>query len=190
MKIIILEGIATSGKTSVKKELAEAFIEKGIKFSIIGEEETLMPILNNTDKQTSIDFLKQVIGKALLEEKDFIIFDRLYFAHIFKTKSSVNDFSEIENMLKNLSFLVFLKIDESKIPERIEYARKHREKRWNEYVSKKGTDEEIYRYYINQQKRLLDLLKETSLKHKVYETTDMDFESIAKDILLFLFKDR
>ena len=79
MKIIILEGIATSGKTSVKNRLAEAFAEKGLNFSIIEEDETLMPILHNTDKQVSIDLLKKVIGNALKEKKDFVIFDRLFF---------------------------------------------------------------------------------------------------------------
>lgn len=190
MKIIILEGIATSGKTSVKNKLAEAFVEKGINFSIIEEDETLMPILNNTNRQTSINLLKNVIGEALKEEKDFIIFDRLFFTHIFRTNSLIEDFREIEKMIQDRSVLVFLKIDESKIPERITYAREHREKSWNEYVSKKGNNEEIYQYYINQQRLLLGLLKETMLKHKVYDTTNMDFADISKDILLTLFEDR
>lgn len=186
MKIIILEGIATSGKTSIKNKLAEILTEKGINFSIIEETVTLMPVLNNTDKQISIDLLKNIINKALKEKNDFVIFDRLFFTHIFKTNSSIEDFREIENMLCNKSLLAFLKIDESKIPERIASARKHREESWNEYVSKKGSDEEVYQYYINQQKNLLNLLKETSLKYKLYDTTNMDFTSIAKDILLFL----
>lgn len=190
MKIIILEGIATSGKTSVKNKLAEAFTEKGINFSIIEEDETLMPILNNTDKQTSINLLKNVINKTLKEKKDFIIFDRLFFTHIFKTNSSINDFREIENIIKDQSLLVFLKIAESKIPERITHARKHREKSWDEYVSKKGNDEEIYQYYLNQQRLLLELLKETSLKYKMYDTTNLDFPSIAKDILQTLSEER
>src|SRR3990167_7124032 len=99
MKILILEGIATSGKTSVKNKLADAFVEKGINFSIIEEDETLMPILHNTDKQVGIDLLKKVIDNALKAEKDFIIFDRLFFTHIFRTKSSIEDFREIENLI-------------------------------------------------------------------------------------------
>ena len=184
MQIIILEGIAASGKTSVKNKLAEAFVEKGINFSIVEEDETLMPILNNTDRQTSSNLLKNVIDKALKEEKDFIIFDRLFFTHIFRANSSIEDFREIEKMIQSQSLLVFLKIDESKIPERINYARKHREKSWDEYVSNKGSDEEIYQYYINQQRLLLGLLKKTSLEYKVYDTTDIDFESVTKNILV------
>ena len=149
-----------------------------------------MPILHNTDKQVSIDLLKKVIDKALKAKKDFIIFDRLFFTHIFRTKSSIEDFREIENLIKDQSFLAFLKIDEENIPERFVYARQHRDKSWNEYVSKKGSDEEIYQYYINQQRLLLDLLKETSLKYKVYDTTNLNFADISKDISQTLFEDR
>ncbi len=183
MKIIILEGIATSGKTSVKNKIAEALDEKKVNFSIIEEDKTLMPILHNTDKQTSINLLKTVIGNALKEEKEFIIFDRLFFTHIFRTKSSIKDFKEIESLVKNQSFLAFLEINHAKIPERIMYARQNRDKSWNAYVSKKGSDEEIYQYYINQQIFLLNLLKHTSLKYKIYDTTDMDFKNVAKMIL-------
>ena len=183
MNIIILEGIATSGKTSAKKKLAELLLAQGRTFSIFDEKETLMPILQNTDRQTSLDFLKEVIGEALKKEKDFLIFDRLFFAHIFKTNSSIADFREIENLVSENCLLAFLEIAESQIPERIETARRLREKRWDEYVSKKGTDAEIYQYYINQQRTLLALLPQTSLNYKAYDTTDMDFEKIANNML-------
>jgi cytidylate kinase len=183
MKIIILEGIATSGKTSVKKKLAKLLLAQEKTFSIFDEKETLMPILQNTDRQTSLDFLKKVIGEALKTEKDFLIFDRLFFAHIFKTKSSIADFREIENMVEENCLLAFLEIAEPQIPERIETARRLREKSWNEYVSKKGSDAEIHQYYLNQQRTLLARLPQTSLNYKLYDTTDMDFEKIAKNIL-------
>lgn len=92
-------------------------------------------------------------------------------------------------MVREHALLVFLKIKESKIHERITYARSHRGKEWDEYVSKKGKDEEIFRYYINQQRLLLDLLKKTQLKYKLYDTTDMNFANVTKDILQVLFED-
>ncbi len=149
-----------------------------------------MPVLGNTDKQISIDLLKKVINQALKEEKDFIIFDRLFFTHIFRTNSFMEDFREIENLVKDRSLLVFLKIDELKIPERITSAREQRGRDWDEYVNKKGSDEEVYRYYINQQRLLMGLLGETSIDNKVYDTTNMDFDNITKDILKFLFRSR
>lgn len=47
MKIIILEGIATSGKTSIIKYLSKFFVQNNYKFTIISEDKTLMPILHN-----------------------------------------------------------------------------------------------------------------------------------------------
>lgn len=184
MKIIILEGIATSGKTTIKNKLAKIFQEKGFDFSIVEEDETLMPIIDNFDRQISINLMKKVIGDALNSGKQIIVFDRLFFTHIFRTNSAISDFKEIEDMLKVNSLLVFLKIAEEKIPERIANARKHRDQAWNEYVSKKGSEEEINGYYINQQKMLLDVLKKTSLKFRIYDTSEMNFDKISQDIVL------
>jgi thymidylate kinase len=72
MKIIILEGIATSGKTSIIKYISEFFGQNNYSFTVIGEDKTLMPILHNQDKQVSIDLLKLVINQALVEDKEFI----------------------------------------------------------------------------------------------------------------------
>lgn len=183
MKIIILEGIATSGKTSVKNKIIEALMESGKSFSIVEEEKSLLPILHNTDKEVAIGWLRKIIDEALEEEKDYIIFDRLFFTHIFRTNSSMEDFREIEDMIAGQALLVFLAIDKKKIPERISQARNHRGEEWNEYVGKKGSDEEIYQYYAEQQRKLLGLIDQTSLEYKVYDATDGDFDGIAKSVL-------
>lgn len=112
-----------------------------------------------------------------------IIFDRLFFTHIFRTNSEYREFREIEDMIQSSALLVFLKIDEEKIPARIEYARQHRDKAWDEYISTKGSDEEVYDYYINQQRILENLLSKTNLKYQVYNTNNLDCESIAQDLL-------
>ena len=39
----------------------------------------------------------------------------LYFTHIFRTNSAIEDFREIEKLLKDESFLAYLKISESEI---------------------------------------------------------------------------
>jgi len=187
MKIIILEGIATSGKTSIIKYLSAFFDQKNFKFSIISEDKTLMPILHNQDKQVSIELLKLVIKQALTDDKEFIIFDRLFFTHIFRTNSDYSNFREIEQMIKDYTILAFLKIDEDQIPTRIEYARQHRDKSWNEYISQKGNDEEIYQYYIQQQRTLENLLNQTNLNYKAYNTTNLQFEEITQDLVKIIF---
>jgi thymidylate kinase len=182
-KIIILEGIATSGKSTVIKHLSQLLDKSNLTFTIVGEDITLMPILNNAEKTVSLDLLKREINNTIQEGKDLIIFDRLFFTHIFRTNSEYSEFREIEDMIQNSALLVFLKIDEEQIPARIQYARQHRDKAWDDYISKKGSDEEIYEYYINQQRILENLLSKTNLKYQVYNTTNLEFESIARDLL-------
>jgi uncharacterized protein (DUF952 family) len=95
----------------------------------------------------------------------------------------VKDFCEIKNLIKENATLVLLKIDEALIPERIEYARKHRDKAWNDYMDKKGSKEEANNYYIAQQRLLLRLIQNSSLDRKIYDTSNLDFSRIAKDIV-------
>lgn len=182
MKILILEGIATSGKTTIKNKLEKYFDKKGLNYLVIEEDETLMPILHNINKKIGIAHLKKVIKKALAQKKDILIFDRLYFTHIFRTKSSINDFKSIENLLKKSSLLIFLKIDKRKIGKRIFDAMIQRPK-WADYVRKKGNKKEIVNYYTKQQELLLKLLKKSSIKHIIYDTTELNFNDITKGII-------
>ncbi len=182
MKILILEGIATSGKTTIKNELEKYFSKKGLNYLVVEEDETLMPILHNTDKKISIAHLKKVIKKALAQKKDVLIFDRLYFTHIFRTKSSIHDFKSVENLLKKSSLLIFLKIDKKRIEKRIFDAIKKRPK-WADYVHKKGNKKDIINYYTNQQELLLKLLKKSSIKHLIYNSTEQNPKNITKDII-------
>ncbi len=186
MKIIILEGIATSGKTSVIKELSKTLAKQKASFSVISEVETLLPLLDNKDKRKSIDFLKPILKKAGDKEQDFIIFDRLFFTHIFRTNCAIEDFFEIENSIRTNAILILLKIYEAKIPERINLARKHRDKDWNDYADKKGSESEVNNYYIDQQRFLLKLTQNSSLNCKIYDTSNMNFSDIAADIVKLL----
>lgn len=182
MKILILEGIATSGKTTIKNNLEKYFDKKGLNYLVIEEDETLMPILHNTNRKIGIAHLKKVIKKALAQKKDILIFDRLYFTHVFRTRSSINDFKGIENLLKKSSLLVFLKIDKKKIGRRIYDTMKQRPK-WADYVRKKGDKKDIINYYIHQQELLLKLLKKSSVKHVIYNSTEQNFKNITKNII-------
>ncbi len=183
MKILILEGIATSGKTTIKNRLKKYLDKKDLNYLVVEEDETLMPILNNTSKKISIAHLKKVIKKALAQKKDILIFDRLYFTHIFRTKSSINDFKIIENLLRKSSLLIFLKIDKRKVGKKIFEAMKQRPQKWADYVNKKGGKKDIINYYTNQQELLLKLLKKSSIKHIIYNSTKENPKDITKDIL-------
>jgi thymidylate kinase len=183
MKILILEGIATSGKTTIKNKLEKYFDSKDLDYLVVEEDKTLMPILHNTDKKIGINHLRKVIKKTLEQKKDILIFDRLYFTHIFRTKSSIDDFKSIENLVKKSSLLVFLKIDKKRIGEKIFDEMKKRPKKWANYVRKKGNKKDIINYYVHQQELLLKLLKKSSLKYTIYNTTEQNPENITQDII-------
>jgi len=182
MKVLILEGIATSGKTTIKNKLVDFFKKRGLNYLVIEEDKTLMPILHNTNKKIAITHLKKAIKKASARKKDILIFDRLYFTHIFRTKSSINDFKSIEDLVKKSGLLIFLEIDKKEIGKRIFDTMKQRPK-WADYVNKKGNKEEIINYYTTQQKLLLKLLRKSSIKHITYNSTKQNFNNIAKDVI-------
>jgi thymidylate kinase len=115
MKVIILEGMTTSGKTSVKKCLEKFLTEKNISFSIVEEAETLMPLLKDKSKESSIPFLKKLLRDTLQEKEEIVIFDRLLLSHLFRTKASINEFKEVIDILKPCSFIGVLQIEEDKI---------------------------------------------------------------------------
>ena len=183
MKILILEGTATSGKTTLINKLETHLKKKHLTYSIIKEEETLRPIIYNTSKKISLNFLKKVIKKGLNQKKDILIFDRLYFTHIVRTNSKIKDFKEIENLFKTNTLLIFLKMNQNKIKERIYKEMKKRGKKWLTYIRKKGSDKDIVDYYIDQQKKLLNLLKKSSIKHITYNTSKLTTHDIMRKII-------
>jgi thymidylate kinase len=182
--IIILEGIATSGKTSVKNELEKILVQRGLSFTFIGEEETLMPLLHNTDAKIANDHIVNLSNKYLVLDTDVLIFDRLYLTHMWRTGSHEEDFSESASLLlQHSAQICFLEIPSNKLEERITFAQSHRDEKWNAYVSTKGkTQQEILAYYAGQQKELLELLKRVSIPHTIFDTGDMDFGNIAGKI--------
>jgi hypothetical protein len=185
MKIIILEGITTSGKTSVRNELENIFKSRNLDYLFIDENETLMPILHNTDLKVSVDYLNNIIDKYISLNKQVLIFDRLYLTHIWRVKSGLIPFQESANkLITHNTTICFLKIPETKIPDRIKVAISHREESWIKYVKSKGnTEKDIFDYYTNQQKDLLYLLDSVSINHRVFDTGDMDFKRITQEII-------
>jgi thymidylate kinase len=183
-KIIILEGIATSGKTTLKDKLVSYFTENNHKVSVIGEDETLMPILHSTEKSVAIELLSKVIKKVVSDDSEVIIFDRLYFTHLFRTHSNTQDFSDIINLLSECNVLiVLLTVEKTSIGNRIFQTMKLRGSGWTEYVKKKGTDEEIIDYYVNQQEKLIELVQESQLQTLTFDTTHGDYDEIKNKIV-------
>ncbi len=184
MKIIILEGIATSGKTSVRNELEKILRARNLEYVFVEENETLMPILHNKDIKVSIEYINTLLNKYIAFKDKVLVFDRLFLTHIWRVSSEINQFKEsLEILATNNATICFLQIPEQNISERIKTAMTHRDEGWLNYVKTKGsTEEEVLSYYINQQKKLLDLLEKIPLTHKIFNTSGMDFKKIALEI--------
>lgn len=184
MQTLVLEGIATSGKSTIIGML-ETALSRDKTVKVVPETETIMVMEQNTDAEASKDHLKELIRKAYEKPHDIVIFDRLYLTHIFRTHSTIHDFKEIEEILKAYNpTTIYLKVDEGLIAGRVEKASQHRDSTWKEYISTKGrTFSEIADYYIGQQRNQLKLLAESSLPHKIYDTSDHSYEVIVRGIL-------
>lgn len=184
MHTIILEGIATSGKSTIIKML-ESVLSKNLAVKVVPESETTMAIIDNTDRKVAISHLRLVIEEAYETPSDYIIFDRLHLTHAFRVNGAIKDFYVIENMLMSYNPLtVFLEVNEAAIAKRVQLASQHRDPEWKSYILTKGeTFTEIAEYYINQQRNQKKLLVDSKIPYKIYNTSSHDYEAIVQDIL-------
>ena len=112
MKILILEGIATSGKSTITKIIKKQL--SGLLVSAASEKETHIPIMKQT-KELHIAFFKDLIKRLINEKPELIIFDRLYLTQAFRAGVSISEYSELENILSKYDTItVFLKVDEKR----------------------------------------------------------------------------
>jgi thymidylate kinase len=182
MKILILEGIATSGKSTITKIIKKQL--SGLLVSVASEKETHIPIMKQT-KELHIAFFKDLIKRLINEKPELIIFDRLYLTQAFRAGVSISEYSELENILSKYDTItVFLKVDENHIADRVTKAAEHRDPTWREYINTKGRNSsEIADYYISQQRKQINLLSASNLPSIVSDTTNYDFHEIAQKIL-------
>lgn len=184
MKTIILEGIATSGKSTILNKVEESVDDKST-LKIVSEEQSLMKIVDNKDLAVSIEYLRNLLPKVYDKDYDLIIFDRLHLTHAFRTNSSIEDYAEIENQLtKHSPEIIFLKIQEDMIADRVKKASEHRDAAWKDYLATKGKDfNEIAGYYIDQQRIQLNFLEHSKIPYKIFDTTNHDYAQVVDYIL-------
>lgn len=185
MKVIIFEGIATSGKTTVSRLLCDAYSSSGRRALVIDEDQTLMPVIEDWTRQKNVEQCLAVIRSFQPEDYDLVIIDRLYFSHIFRTDSSEADFSVVTEALEALRPLfVLLTVEEGKIEERIFESIKHRDASWAEFVWKKGKSwDEVVEYYRAQQQWYLGAFAKTKFDNIVVDTTNQNFSEATENIL-------
>ncbi|MDB4984348.1 MAG: hypothetical protein JWM20_527 [Patescibacteria group bacterium] len=185
-RVIILEGVSTSGKTSVAEKIKVHFDEKRWRCMIVNEEETLMPIINNSNQEKASQHLEILLKEYLEANVDVLIFERLHLTHAYRTGTQdlKKGFGACEKLLKKYwTKLCFLEVPESNISKRISSAMLHRKNNWvNYWELRERTPEEISNYYFKQQQQMREVLAQSNLSSMTFDTQNMDFERIADDI--------
>lgn len=181
MQVIIIEGIATSGKSTLIK-LLQGSNFKGRKVIVFPEEQTHEPIMKDTSN-LNLQFFKSLISK-IDKNSEIIIFERFYLTQAFRANVEMSAYAEIEQTLLSYTpMTIFLKVDDHAIAERVSRAAEHRRDSWGDHIKTKGkTPEEIAAYYIDQQQNLLKLLEQSKLPHHIFNTTNHEYENIAAEI--------
>ena len=183
MKTIILEGIATSGKSSLIQHLKTTLSDK-LNIYVADEEETHVPIMKKPE-ELHLSFYEELIDTLTSNKSDLLIIDRLHLTQAFRANTDLTAYLTIENKLKLFDpITIFLKVEPAKIKERIQKAIEHRESRWGEYVLTKGdTPEQQAAYYVDQQESQLELLKQSTLPYKIFDTSEHNYGKITKEII-------
>lgn len=189
--MLIVEGIATSGKSSLIKEIIALLGRDTVR--VYSESETHIPIMEDRN-QLHIEFFKDLIRDAQKSNADLIIFDRLHFTQAFRAKAGIVQYAEVEDLLLGQNTLVaYLQVDEPAIKSRVEFssehprvalASEHSGQSWGEYIKAKGQSfEEIAAYYADQQRRQMELLKQSKLESRILNTTHHEYSVIASQII-------
>jgi len=184
MKLLIIEGTSTSGKTTLANILDKKLNVSGRSSRLVREDKTLMPVLKSDDPAVHVEHIEKIIASISKEDYEFVITDRFHLTSAAVCNMPESDFSKIEDSLLNFDpLIVFLEIDSDKLGSRIFEAMKHRDPSWNEHVTSKGTKEEITSWYLKTQEKLLSRIDTSRLKHLKFNATDSNYEKIAKEII-------
>src|SRR3990167_11115375 len=110
MKTIILEGIATSGKSSLIQHLKTALSDK-LNIYVADEEETHVPIMKKPDELHLI-FYEKLVDTLTNNRSDLLIIDRLYLTQAFRANTDLTAYLTIEDKLKAFDpIIIFLKVE-------------------------------------------------------------------------------
>ena len=162
MKVFIFEGIATSGKSTIIQQIKTSLIS--LRLTLVDEAETHIPIMKETE-DSHVDFFINLIKQKLSTNSDIVIFDRLYLTQAFRSKSGIDSYKQVEELLlPHNPLTVFLKVNDEAIADRIYKASQHREAYWEDYIKTKGQSiVQIAQYYSAQQSNQLELLKTSAI---------------------------
>ena len=176
---IIFEGIASSGKTTLERLLNEKLEGS----TIISEGQTLMPLIENKEPQKALEHLSMVLDEVGKQSANVFIIDRFHLTHAFRTGSSLSVFSGLEKSISAQynALIVFLQMDEGVISDRIKETASFRGSSWAK--GKQGSHVEKVVYYKEQQRKLIELIRQSSLPVLAVDTTNKDWSRCVANIL-------
>lgn len=188
MKALILEGIATSGKSAITERIVKQLSGK-MTVEVAAEEQTHEPIMEERN-DLHIQFFQDLISQMVHKKPDLLIFDRLYITQAYRAHSDLTPYAPLEDMLLPYSpHTIILKVAEDTIADRIKASAEQRGKQWQDFWKTKGdTYEEVAQGYIEQQRGLLELVKQSKIPYSIFDTTGHDYEEITKQILEIIRK--
>ncbi len=168
-KLIIIEGISSSGKTTVQRLLKERLSKAG-SVKTLSEGTTLISLVRNRSKKSALDHLKRLLSKMETSRYDFYITDRFHLTHIFRTNSNPAYFRKLEKTMLTWFdvLLVLLVIDRRFIRKSLEHTFSIRKSLGK---GKRGTIDDRVAYYEDQQEKLLKAAKASSLRLLRINTT-------------------
>ncbi len=178
-RVIIFEGIASSGKTTLERMIADSLPNS----VVIKESETLMPLINNRNANFALNHLLGILDRIKKSSEEVLIVDRFHFTHAFRTQSPLAAFNVVEDRLNKLFSprVVFLSIRKDLIGTRIQESVNLRGDSWKK--GKQGNIVEKKEYYINQQLELESMMKETTLPVLSIDTSSKDWELYLSEIV-------
>jgi len=178
-RLVIFEGIASSGKTTLER----LFVERVPGSVIIHEDETLAPLFDNRDVEIARQHLLGFFDRFSRETAPVLVIDRFHFSHAFRTHSALDNFQDIEErLLEEYCPIVFLLyMDEAAIAERIRKTTELRGDAWAK--GKKGSLDERVAYYTDQQRMVMKFAEHSVLPIVRIDTTDEDWERCIGQVL-------
>lgn len=173
-RILIIEGIAGSGKTTLRRQLKQQFEQRAI-YEFTEEELLLswkhihMPHIAALRLQFMHRFLDYVEEKLHREWNDLLILERFHLSHKILEWEFENGFEReydrLLSRLKKLPVLVLIaELSLSEIEERMYH--RERSEQWNQFIEDKlalrGFDD-LKRLSVDQQEQYLALVREQGI---------------------------
>lgn len=185
-KIIILEGVTTTGKTTVFNNLKRFSEENNLNWIFVPEKETIIPIIDSENQENNNRHFLKLFKKYSNKKAEVYVFDRLHFSSIFKTGASIKDLRVVEDKLSEFDNHIFMMyLPKKQLKDRIIKSMNYRNISWSKYLLKKvgGRKEDVAKFYINRQEKVLKILKKSNLNIRAINTTNQNFVKATREII-------